>query len=164
MTVRRPTSMRRVLGPRNFSISDALPTATMRSFLIASASAMVNRSSTVTILPLTSNVSAGSCVHPGVLHANASRAMRTPVKVRMSTSRGQDTDSGDWRTSELRVYYNRICYPGQVKHRAGIGSPACRYAHAGHSGGSGLHECHCDPATCSDEHDNPGWKFPNCEQ
>ena len=72
MTVRRSRSITRVCGPLSFSMSAlVLSVATMRPPRIASASAMVKRSSTVTILPLTSTVS-GACATAGT-DANASR-------------------------------------------------------------------------------------------
>src|SRR5215468_375557 len=59
ITVRRLRSMTRVCGPLSLSVSAVVPTATMRVPRIASDSAMVKRSSTVTILPLMRMVSAG---------------------------------------------------------------------------------------------------------
>src|SRR5262245_36955565 len=59
ITVRRLRSMVRVCGPLSRSVSAAVPTATIRPPRIASDSAMVKRSSTVTILPLVRMVSAG---------------------------------------------------------------------------------------------------------
>ena len=61
MTVRRLRSTTRVSGPLCFSTSALLPTARMRSPLIANASATMNRSSTVTILPFSSTISARVC-------------------------------------------------------------------------------------------------------
>src|SRR5262245_38546860 len=59
ITVRRLRSITRVCGPLSLSVSAAVPTATIRPPRIASDSAMLKRSSTVTILPLTRMVSAG---------------------------------------------------------------------------------------------------------
>src|SRR5262249_21250550 len=57
--------MIRVCGPLSLSVSAAVPTATIRFPRIASDCAMVKRSSTVTILPLTRMVSAGcACAAP----------------------------------------------------------------------------------------------------
>src|SRR3954464_7611591 len=64
MTVRPARSMTRVCGPLSASISAVVPTLRMRSPLMASACAMVKRSSTVTILPLTSTIS-GACALAG---------------------------------------------------------------------------------------------------
>src|SRR5262245_2057186 len=60
MTVRPPRSMVRVDGPLSASISAVVPTLRMRPPLMASAWAIVKRSSTVTTLPLTRTVS-GTC-------------------------------------------------------------------------------------------------------
>ena len=65
MTVRPARSITRVCGPLSASISAVVPTLTMRSPLMASAWAMVKRSSTVTILPLTSSMS-GVCARTGM--------------------------------------------------------------------------------------------------
>src|SRR6187455_165909 len=60
MTMRRPASMTRVFGPRYFSSSPGLPSATMRSPRIAMASAFGFFGSRVAMRPLTIRVSAGS--------------------------------------------------------------------------------------------------------
>src|SRR5262245_17110927 len=71
MTVRPPRSMMRVAGPAKPRMSAERPTATIVSSRTANASAMVERSSSVTILPLTSAVS-GDCAATG--RANAANA------------------------------------------------------------------------------------------
>src|SRR5262245_19343301 len=58
MTVRPPRSMVSVAGPRSFSMSALRPVAMIRCPRMARASAVVNRSSTVRILPLSKTLSA----------------------------------------------------------------------------------------------------------
>src|SRR6185436_14741170 len=62
MTMRRPASITRVLGPLYFSNSPGLPTATLRSPLMAIASAFGCFGSSVAIRALTISVSAGVSV------------------------------------------------------------------------------------------------------
>src|SRR6185436_4125437 len=60
ITMRRPASITRVLGPLYFSSSPGLPTATMRSPRIAIASAFGCFGSSVAMRPLTTRTSAAS--------------------------------------------------------------------------------------------------------
>src|SRR2546429_244554 len=67
--------------PWSSSTSALLPTATMRCPRIASPCAIVKRSSTVTILPFTRMVSAGSAARAGdaIAHSNSTPAAATPA-------------------------------------------------------------------------------------
>src|SRR5215470_1193679 len=83
ITVRRLRSMTRVCGPFSLSVSAAVPTATTRLPRIASDSAMLKRSSTVTIFPFVRMVSAGcACAAvPSAMEKHA--AMAHMIELRM---------------------------------------------------------------------------------
>src|SRR5262245_25006559 len=90
MTERPARSMTRVCGPLSAAMSDVVPTLTTRSPLMASACAMVKRSSTVTILPLTSTVS-GACDQTPV---GAAATASTSTTARLSHAGMFDPPSG----------------------------------------------------------------------
>src|SRR5687767_9371590 len=79
MTMRRPASMTRVFGPRYFSSSPGLPTATMRSPRIAIASAFGFFGSSVEMRPFTIKVSAG-CAGISVLQPESAAALTLPLR------------------------------------------------------------------------------------
>src|SRR6516225_7008904 len=70
MTERPRRSIRRVLGPAIWVISRSAPTATRRPSRIATACAIVNRSSTVMIFPFDRTTSGAGCCARNPTHAS----------------------------------------------------------------------------------------------
>ena len=84
MTVRPPRSIRRVPAPASLPMSSLLPTATMRSPRMATACAIVKRSSTVMIFPFDRMRSGGGCCARGIAAASTNSEPATASSLPLS--------------------------------------------------------------------------------